>query len=100
MKGKGKPLGNSWKKLIGEALMKEAGRIGREKAKALDKPGTGTVVIRVPVTFFVEFGRKGKRLARDGKVRCSCVVTEDVCVCYGQCDFPDCCDDGPIFTEG
>ena len=99
-KGKNKPLGKRWKKVIGDALMKETRRIGQQHVKTLDKEGKGKVVIGIPVTLFVEYGRKGRQLARNGRATCGCFMTDDVCICYGQCP-PDACDEkGPIFTKG
>ena len=101
LKGKGKPLGKKWQKIVGDAVLKESAKRVRAHVKTLDEPPSGDVVIRMPATFLVRFPRKGKGIAKNGTVDCFCVVHEDVCICYGPCpDFPECCDEGPIFTEG
>jgi hypothetical protein len=92
------PIGTAWKEIIERILLEE----GRERAAAQARASTGyDVVVRTPITFFVRYAREGDSVAANGEVDCACVITEDVCVCYGPCpDFPECCDEGPIFTEG
>ena len=101
LKGKGKPLGKKWHKIVGDAVLKESAKRVRTHVKVQNQAPSGDIVIRMPATFLVRFSRKGKRIARNGSVDCFCIITEDACICYGPCpNFPECCDEGPIFTKG
>ena len=79
--------GGGWKEVIAELLREEVARRGQ----------SGSTERGIPVTFL---------LGANDEPDCVCIRTVDkdgteVCVCYGNCpDFPDCCDDTPIFTEG
>jgi hypothetical protein len=92
------PIGTAWKEIIERILLEE----GRERAVAQARTSAGyDVVVRTPITFFVRYTREGDSVAAKGTVDCACVISPDVCECYGPCpDFPECCDEGPVITEG
>lgn len=96
---RGKPLGTGWQALVATVVKKDAAK--RANAQTDSKDARSGVGARIPVTFFVDFPRTGKGIAAN-RATCSCVITEDVCICYGSCEdvFPDCCDEGPILTKG
>ena len=92
------PIGTAWKEIIERILLEE----GRERALAQARTSPGyDVVVRTPITFFVRYTREGDSVAANGAVDCACIISPDVCECYGPCpDFPECCDEGPVITEG
>jgi hypothetical protein len=97
--------GGGWKEAVEELLMKDATKRAQAFVAAQEEDSDNDVVMRVPITFLVNFPRKGKTLAGDGDVDCACTIFSDpdgsqVCICTGTCpDFPDVCDEGPPFTE-
>jgi hypothetical protein len=93
-----KPITDDWKDVVEEILTQELPK--RAQAIADQKPGTEPIVVRVPVTFFIRFGRQADNVvAANGDADCACFADEEVCVCYGPCP-PDICDDIPPITEG
>ena len=95
---KGKPLGKEWKKVVEEILMKDGAKHARAQLKTGLQTTEDSVVVRIPITFFVRFPRKGKTITGDGGVDCACSPGSPGgadCICRGHCDFPACCD-GPI----
>jgi hypothetical protein len=95
--------GGAWKEAVEELLMKEGAKRAQAYVGAQEEGSENDVVMRIPITFFVSFPRRGKTLAGDGDVDCACTIFQDeggeVCTCLGTCPFPECCDEGPIFTE-
>jgi hypothetical protein len=96
--------GGAWKDSLEEVLMEEATKRAQAHVEAQDQDSDDDVVMRIPVTIFMSFPRKGKELAGDPGVDCACTIFQDedgseVCICYGTCP-DDACDDGPIFTKG
>jgi hypothetical protein len=96
----------AWKDSLQHLLSTEATKRARAHVSTRDAGETRDLVMRVPVTFFLRFAVDGQQLASDGEPDCICTIFREedgseVCVCIGQCpDFPECCDDGPPFTEG
>jgi hypothetical protein len=95
-----KPITDDWKDVVEEILTQELPK--RAQAIADQKPGTGPVIVRMPITFFVRFGRQADNVvAANGEADCACFRDDQVCICYGTCpDFPDICDEIPPITEG
>jgi hypothetical protein len=92
---KGQPLGKEWKKVVEEILMKDGAKQGRAQLKTGAQTTEDSVVVRIPITFFVRFPRKGKTITGDGRVDCACTEGSPGgadCICRGACDFPACCD--------
>jgi hypothetical protein len=94
---KGKPLGKEWKKVVEEILMQDGAKQARAQLKTEAQTTQDSVMVRIPITFFVRFPRKGKTITGDGGVDCACTNSDGVCVCRGACDFPACCD--PIVAK-
>jgi len=103
-KYKGKHLGKQWVSVVEEILAKDGIKLARrilaqqkQEAKELaSQDFTGEIVVRMPVTFFVRFRRRGSIVALHGEhpVACACSnPSEGVCLCYGACPS-DCCDGG------
>jgi len=92
---KGIPLGKKWKKVVEDILMKGGAKQARAQLKTGVQATKDAVVVRIPITFFVRFPLKGKRIAGDGGVDCACEPGSPGgadCICHGVCDFPACCD--------
>jgi hypothetical protein len=95
-----KPITDDWKDVVEEILTQELPK--RAQAIADQKPGTEPIVVRMPITFFLRFGRQADNtVLANADVDCSCFRDDQVCICYGTCpDFPDICDEIPPITEG
>jgi len=96
--------GDAWKEAVEELLLKEGAKRAQAYVAAQDEDSDNDIVMRIPITFFVRFPRRGRTLAGDGTTDCVCTIFQDesgeICICEGTCpDFPDCCDEGPVFTE-
>ncbi len=92
---KGKPLGKQWKKIVEDILMKDGAKQARAQLKTGVEASSDSVVVRIPITFFVRFPRKGKVITGAGGVDCACTPGSPGgadCICRGSCDFPACCD--------
>jgi hypothetical protein len=92
----------AWKEAVERLLMEDGGK--RARAYATAQRSEHDLVMRIPITFHVRFTREGETLAAAGDVDCACTIFQDedgeVCICEGPCpDFPDICDEGPVFTE-
>jgi hypothetical protein len=103
-KYKGKRLGKQWVSVVEEILAKDGIKLARQilaqqkrDAKELaSQDFTREIVVRMPVTFFLRFRRRGSTVTLDGEhpVDCACSnPSEGVCLCYGACPS-DCCDGG------
>ena len=96
--------GDAWKEAVEELVLKEGAKRAQAYVAAQDGDSDNDIVMRIPLTFFVRFPRRGRTLAGDGTTDCVCTIFQDedaeICICKGTCpDFPDCCDEGPVFTE-
>jgi hypothetical protein len=98
---KGKVLGEGWKEIVEEILMKDAADQARAQVKAEKQSAQDdAVVVRIPMTVFVSFPQEDNRIVGDGVVGCVCTTTAaGTCKCIGACVgvFPGCCD--PIVAE-
>jgi len=99
---KGKPLGKQWVSAVEGILAKDGIKLAR-RILAQQKQGakelasqdfTGEIVVRMPLTFFITFRRRGSIVTLDGDGGVSCVCSnpqEGVCKCIGSCPS-SCCD--------
>ena len=96
--------GDGWKDAV-EELLAETARRARAYAEAKEEARDDDLVMRIPVMFFVRFPREGNSLAANAENDCACTRFQDedgseVCMCIGTCpDFPDICDEIPVFKE-
>lgn len=100
LKGEGKRIDEVWEELLRDVMEQGARQV---QAQALTEYPTpqDDVVVRIPIQVSLRFPRKLEASAADGEADCACIITEEVCICYGTCpDFPECCDEGPILTQG
>jgi hypothetical protein len=102
----GQVLGDGWKDIVGEVLMKAAAGQARVQLEAQQHSADDDVVVRIPMAVYITFPRGGGGIREDeGLVGCVCTTTTDetgsVCVCVGACDFDACCDvdAGPIVAK-
>ena len=83
-----KPLGKRWGKIVEDAVMKEGAALARAQLRAGKQTTEDEVVVRIPVTIYVGFPRRGKGIAGTaGTPRAVCTFTKDetgsVCKCVG-----------------
>lgn len=101
-KFKGKRLGKQWVSVVEDILAKDGIKLARrilaqqkQGAKELaSRDFTGEIVVRMPLTFFVSFRRRGSIVSLDGDGGVNCVCSnpqEGVCRCIGACSS-SCCD--------
>ena len=102
----GETRGGAWKGSLEELLNEEGTKRVRAHVREHPEDRDGNLTMRVPATLFLNFARASEESADDPEMTCVCTIFRDedgseVCICIGDCpDFPDCCDDGPIFTKG
>ena len=104
----GQVLGDGWKDIVEEVLMKAGGAQARAEMKAGMHSAGDDVVVRIPMAVYITFPRNGEAISADeALVTCVCTNRTDddgssVCVCIGACDFDACCDvidAGPIVAS-
>jgi hypothetical protein len=99
----GQVVGDQWKDIVHDLLMKDAAEKARRRAAAGDYSADEPVVVKTPLTLYVNFPRDKEIESANAEVSCSCTITIDetgeVCVCVGACDFPACCNGDPVKTK-
>jgi hypothetical protein len=101
---KGKRLGKQWASVVEGILSKDGIKLARRMLAQQKQSGkelasqdfTGEIVVRMPMTFFVRFRRRGSIVTpyADGPLDCVCSnPSEGVCLCYGACPS-SCCEVG------
>jgi hypothetical protein len=94
--------GDDWKEAVEELLEEGTKRAEAYVAAEEEYSENDVIVMRMPITFFVNFRRTGKTLA-DRDVGCVCSITEEppwtICICSGTCP-EDACDTGPFLKKG
>jgi hypothetical protein len=91
----GQVVGDRWKDIVHDLLMKDAAEKARRRAAYGEESADDPVVVKTALTLYVNFPRDREIDSADAQVSCSCTITIDpegeVCVCVGACDFPACC---------
>jgi hypothetical protein len=101
---KGKPLGKQWVSVVQGILAKDGMKLARRilaqqkqaSKELVSQDFTGEIVVRMPLTFFVTFRRRGSIVTLDGDGGVNCVCSNPqagVCKCIGNCPS-SCCDGG------
>jgi hypothetical protein len=90
----GEVLGDRWKDVVEDVVMKRAGEVARAQLESQEEDGDEDILVRVPTTLYITFPRS---LPGDPVIICSCsnMTFPDgsgICVCSGKCDFDACCD--------
>ncbi len=83
-----KPLGKRWAKIVEDSVMKEGARLARVELKAGRQTTEDAVIVRIPVTIYVSFPRRGKGISPGaGTPQAVCTFSQDeagsVCKCVG-----------------
>jgi hypothetical protein len=98
----GQVVGDQWKDIVHDLLMKDAAEKARRRAEDGEEYADDPVVVKTALTLYVNFPRDREIDSADAQVSCSCTITIDpegeVCVCVGACDFDACCGE-PIKTK-
>ncbi|WCB92975.1 hypothetical protein DSM104299_01676 [Baekduia alba] len=99
----GEILGDRWKGIVEEILMKEGAERARAFLGSQQERVEGDIEVRTSMTIYVTFARDGEDIDDKGLVSCVCTNDGTVCVCRGACDFDACCDvdggAGPIVAK-
>ena len=86
----GEILGDRWKAVVEEHVLKPAAERTRTRMDAGEIPAEDTMV-RIPIVLYASIARD-----RGVSVHCLCSTFQDedgtVCVCSGHCEFDACCD--------
>jgi hypothetical protein len=97
----GEVVGDRWKDLLHDRLMKEAAEKARRRAASGEGSADEPVVVQTALTLYVNFPRDREIDSAAAEVSCHCHITifedgSESCVCYGACDFPECCGPKPV----
>jgi hypothetical protein len=96
----GQVLGDRWKDIIHEQLMKNGAERARAFLRDNEDAGDGDIVVQTNLTISITYARAADDIEPDGLVSCACTNDGTVCVCTGACNFDACCDadagGGPI----
>lgn len=93
----GQILGDDWKDIVEEIVMKDSAEQARAQLSARESLSDDEIVVEVPMTLYIGFSRAGLNASDGGTVHCVCTHSSDgvICKCIGACNFPSCCDNTP-----